>query len=225
MKLGIPNILPLIGFTFFGAISISMSILFFDKVDSATTGSTIFFALFLLMCFGMFGILCYRFKIVVMTDKKLIIIIPFRFQFKTFTFENIKSLKWDLWETFKMGDYRKLSIQTNSGYLTNISDLEFINYDSLEKWLMKKTTLELNLDRKFYNEVQQAKWNKWVNIIVILLVGFFMLLFATGNNFNFIVPLFLAIIIWRLIVKLVQYQQRINESRQRREDWRRKTSR
>jgi uncharacterized membrane protein len=106
--------------------------------------------------------------------------------------------------------------------------LEFINYDSLEKWLMERTGLEFNLDRKTYVEVQQAKYNRWVNLVAILMVGFFTFLIATGRNDNNIrtaILLILVLIIWRLCVRLVQYQQRIKESRQRREDWRKKTNR
>lgn len=205
-----------------------MTILFFDKVDTAETGATIFFVIFLLLCYGMFGLLSYRFKIVALTDNKVVLVFPFRLKHQSFTYDNVEVLKWDLWETFKLGDYRKLTIQTKSGYVTNISDLEFINYDSLEKWLMTRTKIELNLDRKTYVEVQQAKYNKWVNIVTTLLVGFFTFIIATGHSDNDIRNIILVVLIltiWRMLIRLVQYQQRINESHKRREDWRRKTSR
>ena len=205
-----------------------MTILFLNKVDTAETGATIFFVIFLLLCYGMFGLFSFRFKIVVMTGNKVIVVFPFRLKLQSFTYDNIEGLKWDLWETFKLGDYRKLTIQTKSGFVTNISDLEFINYDSLEKCLVTRTNIELNLDRKVYVEVQQAKYNKWVNIGTILVVGFFTFLIANGhsdNNIKNIILVVLILTIWRMLVRLVQYQQRINESRQRREDWRRKTSR
>jgi hypothetical protein len=228
LRIGLPNILPLIGFLFFGAVGVLMTILFFDKVDTAETGATIFFVIFILFSYGMFGLLCFRFKVVVMTVNKLVIIFPFRLKLHSITYDKIDDLKWDLWGTFRMGDYRKLIIRTQSGYRTNISDLEFINYDSLEKWLMERTKLEFNLDRKTYVEVQQAKYNKWVNMVAILMVGFFTFLISNGrndNNIRTVILLILVLIIWRLCVRLVQYQQRIKVSRQRREDWRKKTNR
>jgi hypothetical protein len=205
-----------------------MSILFFDKVDTAETGATVFFVIFLLLCYGMFGLLCFRFKIVAMTENRIVIIFPFRLKLQSFTYDKVDDLKWDLWQTFKLGDYRKLIIKINTGDQTNISDLEFINYDGLEKYLIARTKLELNLDRKTYVEVQQAKYNKWINMVAILVIGFFIFLIATGhsgNNIRTITLVVLIFVIWRMLVKLVQYQQRINDSRQRRADWKRKTSR
>ena len=219
MRIGIPNVIPLFGYLFFGTVSIFMTILFFDKVDAEKTGVTIFLAIFILACYTTFGLLSYRFKVVVMTDKELIVIIPFRFQCKSFKFENIKDLKWDLWVTYKMGDYRKLVIQTSSGYVTNISDLEFINYDSLEKWLIDSTNLKLNLARKLNIELQQAKANRWLNIIAIVMFVFFFFVLSKGQmrtDVRFPIQIVMIIINWRLIIRLVQYQQRINENKKRR---------
>ncbi|WP_162056168.1 hypothetical protein [Pontibacter pamirensis] len=215
MRIGIPNILPLFGYVFFGTLSIAMTTLFLDKFATATTGAVVFLAVFILVCYIMFVLLSYRFKIVVMTDKELIFIIPFRFKLQSFKFDNIKHLKWDLWETYKMGDYRKLVIQTSSGYLTSISDLEFINYNSLETWLINKTDLKLNLDRKLDIELQQAKWNRWLNVVAIVMFVFFFFLFSKGQlrtDIRFPIQIAIVIIIWRLLARLIQYQQKINES-------------
>jgi hypothetical protein len=120
---------------------------------------------------------------------------------------------WDLWETFRGGDYRKLSIRTSSGYGANISDLEFINYDRLEIWLLDKTNLELNLDRKLNIEVRQARWNRWLNLFIILMFVFFFGLLSTGNRngtIDLVIRILMIIIGWRLVIRLLQYQQRIN---------------
>ena len=217
MRIGIPNFLPLFGYIFFGAVSASMTIIFLDKVDTATTGATIFFAICILLCYTMFGLLSYRFKLVVMTDNAVIVIMPFRFQYRNLKFDSITELKWDLWETFRAGDYRKLIIQTSAGFRTNISDLEFINYDSLEQWLVNKTTIELNFDRKLNIELRQAKWNRWLNLIVIVMFGFFFFLFSSGkweNNTGLAIRITIVVITWRLLVRLFRYQKLINESKQ-----------
>jgi len=216
LKIGIPNIIPFFGYIFFAAASVQSTIMFLNKVGGATVGAAIFLMAFLLMCFAMFGLISYRLKIVVMTWKGLIIAMPFRFQYRRFEFDNIKDLKWDLWVTHKMGDYRKLTIQTHSGYRTNISDLEFINYDSLEQWLVDRTNLKLNLDRKLHVELQQAKANRWPNILVIaLLIFFLVLLLGTPVNpdVRAAIAIVIVLIIGRLVSRLIQYQQRINENR------------
>lgn len=218
MRIGIPNVLPLFGFFLFGTISILFTILFFDKVDAETTGMTIFFAVFILLCYAMVGLLSYRFKVIIMTDKELIIVLPFRFQHNTFKFSNIENLKWDIWGIHRLGDYRKLNISTSSGYLTNISDFEFINYDSLEKWLVDKTDIKLNLDRKLKVELQQAKWNRWLNVIAIVMFVFYFFILSSGQmrtDIHFGVQVAIVIVTWRLVVRLVQYQQRINRNEQR----------
>jgi hypothetical protein len=218
LRIGIPNVLPLFGFLLFGTFSILLTISFLDKVDAETTGASIFFVIFILSCYAMFSLLCYRFKVIIMTESKLVIVLPFRFQFRVFKFESIQDLKWDLWGIHRLGDYRKLNILTSSGYRTNISDLEFINYDSLEKRLIDKTDVKLNLHRKMNVELQQAKWNKWLNLVVIVMFVLFFFLLSNGRmrtDIRFGIQIAIVIITWRLVARLVQYQQRINRSKQR----------
>jgi hypothetical protein len=196
-----------------------MTIIFLDKYETATTGATIFFLTFLILCYFMVGLLSYRFKIVLLTKEKIIVIIPFRFQFQEFKFGDFAKIKWDLWGTFRTGDYRKLIITSSSGLHTNISDLEFINYNSLEKWILERTSLELNLERKLNVELQQAKVNRWLNLFIIVVFIFFFFLLSSGqrdNNINIGIRIAMVFITWRLIVRLVQYQKRINENNQRR---------
>jgi hypothetical protein len=197
-------------------VGVVVTISFFDKVSTATVGASIFIALFMLLCYAMFGFMSYRFKIVVMTDKELIVIMPFRLQYKRFAFENIKDLKWDLWEARRLADYRKLTISTNSGFRMNISDLEFMNYDRLEQWLIKNTNVELNTARKLDIEVKQAKSNRWLNLvaIVMLMIIFFVFLLATPHreNVRLAVLMIIPIVVWRLLVHLVRYHERIKGS-------------
>ncbi|SHG79768.1 hypothetical protein SAMN04488109_1887 [Chryseolinea serpens] len=192
-----------------------MTTLFFDKVGTATVGATIFFVLFILLCYAMFGMMSYRFKVIIMTGKELIVIKPFRLQYKRFKFDSIKSLKWDLWEIHRMPDFRKLNILTTSGDRLNISDLEFVNYDNLEKWLIENTNVELNLDWKRNVEVRQARYNRWINLVTIVIMFFFFFLFSTGhrgNNATLAIRIAIVIVTWRLLVQLIRYQKRIATS-------------
>lgn len=192
-----------------------MTILFFNRVATATTGAVILFALFILMCYTMLVFLSYRFRIIVMTAKEFIIIVPFRFKRQSFRFDNVKYIKWNLWESNKTGDYRKLCIQTSSGYRTSISDLEFMNFDTLEAWLISRTDLKLNLNRKLSIELQQAKRNRWINIMVIVMILYFFFQFSNGQlstDILFPIQVVMFITTWRLLVRLIQYQKTINKS-------------
>jgi hypothetical protein len=154
-----------------------------------------------------------------MNSIHVIIIFPFRFHSKKLSLNEIDNLDWDLWETHKLGDYRRLSFSTNSGFRSNISDLEFWNYESLEKWLLDNTNSEFNLKQKDKVELAQAKYNKWVNIVVIPLLIFFWYIFfvtpspAAINPIRIGLQLTMIIIIWRLTERLVDYQKRINRNK------------
>jgi len=220
LRIGIPNFIPLFGYFFFGAGGTVMAISFFNKVDSATTGATIFVVIIILLCYAMLGIMSYRFKIIVMTGQELIAIMPFRLQYKCLKLDSIKSLKWELWEIQRLPDFRKLNILTASGYRLNISDLEFVNYDRLEKWLIENTNAERNLDWKLNVEVRQAKYNRWVNLVtlVIMVVFFFVvpLSIRRGENVKLVILITLSVIIWRLVAQLIRYQERIAAGRRKR---------
>lgn len=197
-----------------------MTALFFDKAATASIGPTIFFVIFILLCYAMFGIMSYRFKIIIMTGKELIVIKPFRLQQKRFKFDSIKSLKWELWEIYRMPDFRKLNILTTAGDRLNISDLEFINYDRLEKWLIENANVELNLGWKRNVEVRQAKFNRWLNLVAIVMLSFifFVVLLSTPHreSVRLAVLITIPVIMWRLLVHLTRYQERIAAARRKR---------
>jgi hypothetical protein len=219
LRIGIPNFIPLFGYLFFVAIGIKMPILYFEKLETATSGMTIFIIILILSCSLMIGVLSYRLKFVVMTDNRIIVIMPFRLQYRSLKYDNVVNLKWKLWTTYKMGDYRKLIILTGSGYQINISDLEFINYDRLECWLIDKTNLKLNLSQKLKIELEQAKYNRWLNLLVILFSLFILHIFSTKQNQSdviVIIQIIIAVIIWRLALRLYQYQQLIAIHKQQR---------
>jgi hypothetical protein len=181
-------------------------------------GSTIFIIIFLLLCYGLIGLLGFKFRIVTMTNNRLIIIFPFRLKVQRFAFDEIVELKWTLIERIKTGNYRKLNIKMNSGYQIGISDFEFVNYDRMERWLLGRTNLELDLERKLYAELQQAKWNRWVNVLVIVFCIFIFLIASIkhSNNITLGIQIAIVFIICRLIVRLVRYQKTISVHNQRR---------
>jgi hypothetical protein len=194
--------------------------MFLDKYETATTGATIFLLSFLILCYGMVGLLSYRLKLVIMTNDKIKIMIPFRFKLKTIDFGNIKKIDWNIWSIHKLGDYRKLTITTDN-FKTNISDFEFINFNDLESFLLDKTkvTSKFNLSVKQNVELSQAKVNRWWNLVAILMSVFFLAIISFNGKIGtgkLIVQVIIAFLVIRLTVVFVQYQNRISDFNKKR---------
>jgi len=218
LKIGIPDILPILCFALMGASALFMGFLFFEFGVKTLTGGTIFFAFMTLIPFSILVFLSYRFKIVIMTEKSIIVIIPFRLKYRNLNYITIEELDWELISNPRGGDVRKLIIKTNSGYQINILDVEFMNFDNLEKWLIDNTNLEQNLDKKFNIELQQAKSNWWLNmiVVVIIVVAFFFLSnIEIRADVRYSIQIALAIITWRLTHSLIKYQKTINENKRK----------
>ena len=212
--------MPLFGFALSGAASILLTTsILDDKADTGSTGANIFLVIFTLASYWTFGLLSYHFKIIFMTEKELVVVSPVRFQYRKFEFEGIDDLTWKLLGIYRIGDFRQLNILTSSGYRTNISDFEFINYDSLEKWLIDRTDIKLNLKRKLDVELQQARGNRWTNILIIALLVFFFFKLAfnqrTRTDIDTGIQIAFAILTWRQVVRLIQYQRLINKSKKK----------
>jgi|JI10StandDraft_1071094.scaffolds.fasta_scaffold202514_2 hypothetical protein len=192
-----------------------MTIIFLDKYETATTGAIIFFLSFLILCYGMVGLLSYRLRIVLMTNDKIKIMTPFKFQLRTIDFDNIKKIDWNIWSIHKLGDYRKLTITTEN-FKTNLSDFEFINFNGLESFLLDKTkvTSKFNLSTKQNVELSQAKENRWWNLIAILMSAFFLAMISfngkTGTG-KVIAQIIITFLVIRLTVVFVEYQNRIRD--------------
>jgi hypothetical protein len=163
----------------------------------------------------MVGLLSYRLRIVLMTNDKIKIMTPFKFQLRTIDFDNIKKIDWNIWSIHKLGDYRKLTITTEN-FKTNLSDFEFINFNGLESFLLDKTkvTSKFNLSTKQNVELSQAKENRWWNLIAILMSAFFLAMISfngkTGTG-KVIAQIIITFLVIRLTVVFVEYQNRIRD--------------
>lgn len=186
----------------------------FDMFDGETLGTIILFILLMLGSYGMFGLLSFRLKFIILTDQKIIILRPFRFQLRTIDFDNVKKIDWNIWSIHKLGDYRKLTITTDE-FKTEFSDFEFINFNKLETFLLDKTkvTSKFNLTTKQNVELSQAKENRWLNLIAILMSVFFLAMISfngkTGTG-KLIAQIAITLFIIRLTIVFVEYQNRIN---------------
>jgi multidrug transporter EmrE-like cation transporter len=93
-----------------------------------------------------------------------------------------------------------------------------MNFDNLEEWLIDKTNIKQNLDKKFNIELKQAKSNWWLNIIVIVIIVvafFFLSNIEIRADVRYPIQIALAIITWRLTHSLIKYQKTINENKRK----------
>jgi hypothetical protein len=162
-----------------------------------------------------------------MTDNKMTVIRPFRFQFRTIDFDDIKKIDWNIWSVYRIGDYRNLTITTDH-FKTNFSDFEFINFNRLERFLLDKikVTSKFDLTIKQNVELSQAKENRWWNLIAILMSAFFLAMISfngkTGTG-KLIAQIAITIFLIRMTIVFIEYQNRISVFSKKRE--RDKTSR
>jgi hypothetical protein len=213
LKIGIHNIIPTVGYLLYTTACIFLTFILFNKIDLETPGTVIVWLLFILACYAMFGLMSYHLKFILLTDKKLTVVRPFRFQFITIEFEAIINIDWNIWSVPKSGDYRNLTIRTNN-FKINFTDFEFINFNSLEKFILEKTnvTSKFNLTIKQNVELAQAKENRWWNLIWILMLFVFLILVSFNEkigNQKLIIQVVIIGLIIRLTVVSLEYHNRI----------------
>jgi hypothetical protein len=220
LKIGIYNIIPTIAYILYTAACVFLTIFLFDRFEGETIGTIILYTIFILGSYGMFGLLSFHLKFIFLTDKQITVLQPFRFQLRTIDFDNIKKIDWNIWSIHKLGDYRKLTITTDD-FKINFSDFEFINFNRLESFLLDKAkvTSKFDLTIKKNVELSQAKGNRWWNLIAILMSAFFLAMISfngkTGTG-KFIAQIAITILIIRLTVVFIEYQNRISDFNKKR---------
>jgi hypothetical protein len=145
----------------------------------------------------------------------MIVLRPFRFQLRIIDFDTIKRIDWSIWSIHRLGDYRNLTITTDD-YKTNFSDFEFINFNNLESFLLDKTkvTSEFNLTTKKNVELEQAKENRWWNLIAILMsIVFLAMISFNGKTWTglHIAQIAITLFIIRMTIVFIEYQNRIRD--------------
>jgi hypothetical protein len=218
LKIGIHNIIPTVAYVLYTAGCIFLTISLFNKFDAEVeaSGTIILYALLILACYAMFGLLSFHLKFIFLTDNKMTVIRPFRFQFRTIALDDIKKIDWNTWSVPKLGDYRKLTITTGD-FKTNFSDFEFINFNRLERFLLDKTkvTSKFNLTIKQNVELSQAKENRWWNLVAILMSVFFLIMISFNGKTG-VAQVAIVLLIIRLTVVFVEYQNRISHFNRKR---------
>ncbi|MCR9249093.1 MAG: hypothetical protein NXI20_01660 [bacterium] len=210
MKIGIPNILPSIGFILSSGFLAGI-IYVFDPQLLKDTGYTIAIIMAGIPTVSLTGIILYRFKVLILYSSQVFLIRPFRLSAKSILISDISSMNWQLWATHKLGDYRQIVIATSDDQF-EFSDLEFANFNSLQNRLIDKLTFEPDLNQKRTIEITQANSNIWINRISIAIIGFFLILLLITVNLSEPNPKKLlvisvpAFIIYRLTKRLKEYK-------------------
>ena len=220
MTISFPNIKPIIGFLFSLGLLIAIAFFFWDFIigvhQNLDTISIILGSIFGVLSSLLLVLMIYRFKLIIINKEFIRQIHPFRLKSITIEHSNITNIKWDIWDAHKIGVYRKLLINRHDQQIT-LSDLEFSNFDSIQEQLLSLTHLDLDLNQKKTVEISQAKTNTWINYFALPFLLFFIVIGLADINFenpNLIRLLFTilpAIIVWRLIHKIVLYKQWTNQ--------------
>ena len=211
VRIGIPGILPTVGFI----LGIALGAVVFKLGSTADfdAESIALIAVVSSPSLLMIGILTYRYKLVVIGRSSLVVVKPFHFHYKSIDFEKISKVNWKIWETLKIGDYRKIEVKTVDNYKLYFSDLEFSNFDHLEGLLIEKVGSKADLAQKKTIEIQQAKSNKWLNIMLIPVFGFFLFLIGSQMNLDNLSPAGLGIlgVVFLLIIRTIKLIQTYNQ--------------
>jgi hypothetical protein len=216
LKIGIHNIIPAFGYILYTTLCIFLAITLFDRFDAEAPGTIILWLILILACYTMLGLMSYNLKFIWMTDEKMTVLRPLRFQFEIIEFKDIITIDWNIWSAPKLGDYRNLTIKTNN-FKTNFSDFEFINFNSLERFILDKTQVssQFNLKIKRNVELAQARENRWWNLAVILMLFIFLVLVSLNGETGWqklIIQTVIIVVIIRLVVVFIEYQKRINDA-------------
>lgn len=120
-------------------------------------------------CIAIFIII--KFKLIITTNRSVIIIYPFQFRFKTFNKNNLSRLGWDN-AKFLFINFRLMFIYTRTGEKINVTDFEFYNFSAFEYEMMKIVTTDRRLRREKEDVAyDQAIFNKpLVELLLILLL-------------------------------------------------------
>lgn len=155
MKIGIYNIFT--SFWFFLMFSSGGILTYFSLDKNIFTGDLIFIAKFfiglvVLITIGIFFYFVYKFRILIVSEDKIVTLYPFRLKKIKVDLNTIKKIKLENFFAFKATVYRRIEITDSNGTL-EINDLEFENFEILT------SKLKVDLNKKNKIDFEQAKSN------------------------------------------------------------------
>lgn len=210
MKIGINNIFTSFWFSLILICGGTLTYFSFDR--NLFTSDLIFIAKFfivliILITIGILFYFVYKFRILIIDNKKIISVHPFWFKQEKIDLTKIKKLKLENFFAFRGTVYRKIKITDSNGTM-EITDLEFENFEKL--------TSKLKVDEKKKKEIdlEQAKSNfSNINFNVYVLTGlliFLVLNTVWNSRFHLITIVFFfytGLLLYASVKRRIQYKQ------------------
>jgi hypothetical protein len=217
MKIGKPNLLPSYAYllSLVGSIFCLKSIIFdFDKLSKGT-----FYYLCILASISFYFLifLSYNIKIVIFKQHHFIYFAPFRFFYKKHKYTTISSLNWEiLMLDNRLGHFKEIIVNFNDANKSiKLSDLEFYNFNSIEKWLLIRINKKINLNKRNKIYLEQAKSNIWYYFIWLVLLLIFLISIATNEKNGCIshsIQVILLFLIFRISYIIIKYRKLIKKT-------------
>lgn len=160
MKLGIINIntffvvlIILICSSILSYISIFKGLLYGDLIWIAK----FFLALMILINIFVIAFIIFKFRLLIITNRDIFILYPFRFLLLKTKIDKIKNLSWKSYVDSKAFFYRQLTFRTESNKSISLCDKEFENLDYISQSLGQNTIANKKIQQL---NIQRAKSNK-----------------------------------------------------------------
>ncbi len=172
MVIGLNNIFTTIWFLlmlisggWISVISIEKGLLFGDLIFIAK----FFVGLLILVVICVAGFLLYKFRILIVTDKRIISLNPFLLKVAIIEIDKIEKVKWNTWQ-IKATLYKTLQIWDSNQRFLSFSDFEFENFDKLVCNIPKITS-------NTWIEYNQAKSNiSFMSFMIFINIAFIVIL-------------------------------------------------
>jgi hypothetical protein len=188
------------------------------------TGTTtdIVSKIFVLILIGSFLLFAYliitRFKVLKISNDKITLIYPLLFKARQITADEITKFNWSIKDMYKFGSFKELRIEVNDKYWDSIGEIEFENFEKLEKTLISKIKFEPDIIQKRENEITHAR-NSRGRAVFFLIVWLIACAFGVTRTIALRQPPILLIVITgiclilsiRLILKVIKYYDTLKE--------------
>lgn len=210
MKIGIYNIFTSFWFILMFSCGGTLTYISIDKnlfSSDLIFVAKFFIGLIVIITMGLLFYFLFKFRILIISNNKVISFYPFLFKIEKINLKDIKNLKLLNFHAFKGIVYKKIKITDSNGKL-EISDLEFENFENLI------SELKINQNRKREIYFKQAKSNlSDVNFNIYLLsVLLLFIIFNVLINSGFH-PLIIMFFIFNIVLLYASVKRKLEYKR------------
>jgi hypothetical protein len=192
MRIGLNNIFTTLWFALM--LGIGGALTYISIAKGLYVGDRIFIAKFFmglltLITIGVAGFFLFKFRLLIITDKRLISIHPFILRYRSLEINNISKISWTIWP-LQATVFKTIELIDKTNKIVSFSDFEFENFDQL---ISKIPNLQTDTKKSdIYYE--QAKSNlSFMSIMLmlnILFIGIIGYLSIVGDGFQMILVAF-----------------------------------